>query len=72
MLKCLEEGEAGERLEYSLIEGACRSGEVIGYLDALAEEAEKAGEEVVVVLDNAPFHTAKAVSQHSDFPCGEI
>lgn len=55
------EGE-GERLEYSLLEGSsCRSAEVIGYLDTLASEAERADEEVVVVLDNAPFHTAGAV-----------
>jgi putative transposase len=63
---CLEEGEAGERLEYSLIEGAYRSGEVMGYLDALAEEAENAAEEVVVVLDNASFHTAKVVSERRE------
>lgn len=54
------EGE-GERFEYSLLEGSCRSAQVIGYLDALASEAERVGEEVVVVLDNAPFHTAAAV-----------
>jgi hypothetical protein len=28
-----------EQLEYRLIEGSCRSGEVVGYLDALAEKA---------------------------------
>lgn len=56
------EGE-GERLEYSLLEGSCRSAEVIGYLDALASEVERAGEEVVVVLDNAPFHTAGALRE---------
>ena len=55
------EGE-GERLQYSLLEGSsCRSAEVIGYLDALASETERVEEEVVVVLDNAPFHTAGAV-----------
>lgn len=55
------EGE-GEFLEYSLLEGSCRSAQVISYLDALASEAERVGEEVVVVvLDNAPFHTAAAV-----------
>jgi putative transposase len=60
------EGE-GERLEYSLLEGSsCRSAEVIGYLDALASEAERAGEEVVVVLDNAPFHTARAVREREE------
>ncbi len=44
-----------------MLDGACRSGEVVGYLDALAEKAGGSGKEVVVVLDNAPFHTAKAV-----------
>jgi hypothetical protein len=59
------EGE-GKRLEYSLLEGSCRSAEVIGYLDALASEAERAGEEVVVVLDNAPFHTAGALRDREE------
>lgn len=57
----LEGGE--ERLEYRMLDGPCRSGEVVGYLSALAGEAEDAGEEVVVVMDNAPFHTAKAVKE---------
>jgi putative transposase len=38
----------------------------MGYLDALAEEAENAAEEVVVVLDNASFHTAKVVSERRE------
>jgi putative transposase len=46
-----------------MLDGPCRTGEVVLYLDALAEEAEGAGREVVVVLDNAPFHTAKAVKE---------
>ncbi len=58
---CLEGGY--ERLEYGVLEGPCRSGGVILYLDAMAEEAENAGKEVVVVLDNAPFHTAKVVKE---------
>ncbi len=44
-----------------MLDGPCRSGEVVGYLDALAEESGSSGGEAVVVLDNAPFHTAKAV-----------
>ncbi len=56
------EGE-DERLEYKMLDRPCRSGEVVLYLDALAGEAEDAEEEVVVVLDNAPFHTAKAVEE---------
>lgn len=59
---CLE-GEA-ERLEYSLIEGSCRSEEVEGYLDALAEqEARREGKPCVVVLDNAPFHSAGVIRE---------
>ena len=46
-----------------MLGGPCRTGEAVGYLDALAAEAESAGKEAVVVLDNAPFHTAKAVKQ---------
>jgi putative transposase len=46
-----------------MLDGPCRSGEVMGYLDALAEEAERANKPTVVVLDNAPFHTAKAVKE---------
>jgi putative transposase len=50
-------------LEYSLIEGSCRSGEVKRYLDALAEQAQREGKPCVVVLDNAPFHTAGMVRE---------
>jgi putative transposase len=50
-----------ESLEYRALEGSCRSGEVIDDLDALAEEAEREGKPVVVVLDNAPFHKAGSV-----------
>ena len=57
---CLEGGEADGRLEYSMLDGPCRTGEVVAYLDALAEGSRK---EVVVVLDNAPFHTAKTVKE---------
>ena len=54
---CLQGAE--ERLEFRrLLEGSCRTGEVVvGYLDLLAENAELEGKPVVVVLDNAPFHT---------------
>ena len=58
------EGEDDEQLEYRLLEGACRTAEVVGYLDALAEEAgQHGGRPVVVVLDNASFHTAEAVRE---------
>ncbi len=33
----------------------------MAYLDLLAEKAEREGKPVVVVLDRAPFHRAKAV-----------
>jgi putative transposase len=56
------EGE-GEQLEYTMVEGPCRTREVVGYLDTLAEETERANKPVVVVLDNAPFHTAGAVKE---------
>ena len=46
-----------------MIEGACKSAEVVSYLDALAEDAAKGGKEVVVVMDNAPFHTSGVVRE---------
>ena len=62
---CLQ-AEGEERLEYKMVEGSCRSAEVMGYLDALAQEAEKADEEVVVVMDNAPFHTAGIIREREE------
>ena len=53
--------EEVESLGYRMLEGPCRSGEVLGYLGCLAEEAERKGRRVVVVLDNAPFHRAGAI-----------
>jgi putative transposase len=47
-----------------MVEGPCRSAEVVAYLDALAEEAR---EEVVVLLDNAPFHTAGMVKERRPY-----
>jgi transposase len=47
-----------------MVEGPCRGAEVMAYLDALAEEAR---EEVVVVLDTAPFHTAGMVKERQPF-----
>ena len=60
------EGES-ERLEYGVIEGSCHSGEVLGYLDALAEKAEREGKPCVVVLDNAPFHTAGVIRERESY-----
>ncbi len=53
------EGEGHERLEYRMLEGSCNSGEVLLYLEALAEKAQREDKPCVVVLDNAPFHTAR-------------
>jgi hypothetical protein len=52
------EGEGHEQLEYRMLAGSCDSGKVILYLEALAEKARREGKPCVVVLDNAPFHTA--------------
>ena len=56
-------GEEEGRLEFRLLEGACRTGEVVGFLDALAAEAGPREGPTVVVLDNAAFHTAGAVRE---------
>jgi|SRR5215212_3898351 len=58
---CLE-GEA-QRLGCSLIEGSWRSGEVKHYPDALAEQAQREGKPCVLVLDDAPFHTAGTIRE---------
>ena len=64
---CLLEGEGHERLEYRMLEGSCHSGEVLGYLDALAVEAEWEEKPCVVVLDNAaPFHAAGVVREREE------
>jgi putative transposase len=57
---CLEGGD--ERLEYRVLKGSCDSEEVLGYLDALGERASPA-KPCVVVLDNAPFHTAGVIRE---------
>ena len=55
------DGAEARLLEYRMLEGSCRTGEVLGYLDSLAEEAQRKGRRAVVVLDNAPFHKAAAI-----------
>ena len=61
---CLE-GQS-QWLEYSEIEGSCRGEKVVGYLDILAEQAEEEGKRCVMVLDNAPFHTARVVREREE------
>ncbi len=53
--------EEVESLQYRMLEGPCWTGEVLGYLNSLAKEAERKGRRVVVVLDNAPFNKAGAI-----------
>lgn len=53
----------GERLEYAVSDGSCRADVVVGYLDALATQAKSEQRPTVVVLDNAPFHRARAVRE---------
>jgi putative transposase len=60
------EGEGHQRLEYRMLEGSCNSGEVLLYLDALAEEAQREDKPCVVVLDNAPFHTAGVIREREE------
>ncbi len=52
-------------LEYRVLEGSCDSKKVLLYLDALAERASLA-KPYVVVLDNAPFHTAGAIREREE------
>ena len=46
-----------------MLESSCDSGEVMSYLDALAEKAQREEKPCVVVLDNAPFHTAGVIRE---------
>ncbi len=41
---------------FRVLEGPCRTGEVVAYLEALAWEAQGSGRPTVVFLDNVPFH----------------
>jgi len=56
------EGGAHERSEYRVLEGWCDGEEVLDYPDALAERASPA-KPCVVVVDNAPFHTAGVIRE---------
>jgi putative transposase len=60
------EGEGHERLEYMMLEGSCDSGEVLLYLDALAHKARREDKPCVVVLDNAPYHTAGVIREREE------
>jgi putative transposase len=50
-------------VEYRMLEGSCDSGEALLYLDALAGKAQREDEPRVIVLDNAPFHTAGVIRE---------
>ena len=58
---CLDEGV--QQFEYRMLEGSCNSGEVLLYMEALAEKAQRQDKPCVVVLDNAPFHTAGVIRE---------
>lgn len=47
-------------LEVRTLDGACTQGQVVAYLDTLAQQGEP-GRLTVVVLDNAAFHRGKEV-----------
>ncbi len=49
-----------------MLESSCDSWEVLLYLDALARKAEQEGKPCVVVLDNAPFHTAGVIREREE------
>ena len=46
-----------------MLEGSCRSAEVVKYLNALAQQSEREEKSVVVVLDRASFHQAQVVKE---------
>ena len=46
-----------------MLKGSCDSGEVMSYLDVLAEKTKREQKPCVVVLDNAPFHTAGVIRE---------
>ncbi len=52
------EWEPGDRhrLGFRVLEGPCRTEQVLDYLEGLAQQAEWGGKPVVLFLDNAPFH----------------
>lgn len=44
------------RVGFCVLEGQCRTEQVMAYLETLAFEAQNGGKPVVLFLDNAPFH----------------
>jgi hypothetical protein len=62
---CVEDEGHGRR-EYRMLEGSCYSGEVLLYLEALAEKAQREDKPCVVVLDNSPFHTAGVIREREE------
>lgn len=53
-----------QQLEYHILEGRCRAEQVKTYLEQLAQQAQRLGKEIVVVIDNAGFHRAKLIKEH--------
>lgn len=50
------EPEGDHRVRFGVVEGPCRTEQVLDYLEGLARQAECGGKPVVLFLDNAPFH----------------
>lgn len=55
-----------EQPDYLVLEERCYAHHVRTYREALAQEAERLTQEVVVILDNAGFHRAKLVKDEQD------
>jgi putative transposase len=62
-LSCVK---AKQQLEYRLLEGRCKAEQVESYLESLAQDAQRQGIQVIIVLDNAGFHKAKRIKQHHE------
>jgi len=50
------EPEGDHRVRFGVLEGPCRTEQVLDCLESLARQAECGGKPVVLFLDNAPFH----------------
>jgi len=50
------EPDGNHRVRCGVLEGQCRTEQVLDYLEGLAQQAKCGGTPVVLFLDNAPFH----------------